>query len=92
MKVSKRLPHEDHIVFKYRVAKEMAKERLLASPSRFIINCFKKPYLFLNDPASFKWSLNGINSALLINFIFATGLVYHRVLLVLSGISYCFQS
>ena len=90
VKASKCLPQEDYTVFKYRVAKEMAKERFLASPSRFIINCFKKPYLLLNDPASFKWSLNGINSALLINVMYATGLVYHRVLLILSAIALFF--
>lgn len=91
VKVSTRLPNEDESAFKSRVATEMAKERLLTSPFRFITNCFKKPYLFLNDPASFKWSLNGIKSVLLINIIFAIGLVYHRILLVLSGLSYCFM-
>lgn len=87
VQVSTRLPYEDYTVFKDRVAKEMAKERLLASPFRFIINCLKKPYLFLNDPANFKWSLNGINSTLIINSIFGIGLVYHRILLALSGIA-----
>lgn len=91
LEVSIRLPHEDYTVFKYRVAKEMAKERLLALPSRFIINCFKKPYLFLNDPASFKWSLNGMNSAWVVAVMFGIGLVYHRVLLVLGAIAYCFM-
>jgi hypothetical protein len=83
---STRLPNEDYTVFKYRVAKEMAKERLLASPYRFIINCFKKPYLLLNDPASFKWSLNGISNAWFVTLIYGIGLVYHRALLVLSGV------
>jgi 4-amino-4-deoxy-L-arabinose transferase-like glycosyltransferase len=87
MKVSTRLPYEGHGAFKHRVAKEMAIERLMASPSHFIMNCFNKPYLFLNDPASFKWPLNGINSAWLVTLIFGIGLVYHRVLLVLCGIA-----
>ena len=87
-KVSKRLPHEDYTIFKYRVAMEMAKERFFASPFRFFVNIYKKPYLFLNDPASFKWSLNGLHNSFLVILIFAIGLVYHRALLVLCGMAY----
>jgi len=87
VKMSKRLPQEPHSVFKYRIAREMGIERLKEYPWRFITNCVKKPYMFLNDPANFKWSLNGIRSNWLVFVIFAIGLLYHRVLLVLSGIA-----
>jgi 4-amino-4-deoxy-L-arabinose transferase-like glycosyltransferase len=87
VEMSRRLPQEPYKVFKYRVAKEMGMERLKEAPWRFIVNCAKKPYMFLNDPASFKWSLNGIDSGWLVFMIFAVGLLYHRALLVLSGIA-----
>lgn len=87
VEASKRFPQEPYGVFKYRVAREMALERLMESPPRFIINSFKKPYLLLNDPASFKWPLNGIKSAWLVTLIYGIGLIYHRALLVLSGIA-----